>query len=78
MSRVYSRGRVHVQILNLVLVAGKKNLRFGRPDLALDLVLFTRIYLSEVYNQTPKNKLEKDRISGDTGWESTSADFHLF
>ena len=37
-----------------------------------------KVYLSEVYDQTPENKLEKYLISGGTGWKSTSADFQLF
>jgi hypothetical protein len=42
--------------------------------------LIYQIYLLQVlvYNETPKNKLEKYLISGGTVWESTSADFLLF
>jgi hypothetical protein len=42
-----------------------KNLRFTHPAPGLDLVSFIEyIYSKEVYNQPPKNKLEKYRLSG--------------
>ena len=51
-------------VLNLVQIAGRKNLRSCSPDPGLDLSLFTEYISVEVYNQTPKNKLEKYLISG--------------
>ena len=49
---------LHVQI------AGRKNLRFYSPEGGLDMSIFTEYISVEVYNQTPKNKLEKYLISG--------------
>jgi hypothetical protein len=44
------------------------------------IFIFTEYISVEVYNQTPKNKLEKYLVSGGTctGWKSASADFLLF
>jgi hypothetical protein len=62
----------------VVQIDEKCRVRFCSPDPGLDLVIFTEYIFVEVYNQTPKNKLEKYLISGRTGWKSTSADFLLF
>ena len=45
-------------------IAGRKNLRFYSPEGALDMSIFTEYISVEVYDQTPKNKLEKYLISG--------------
>ena len=50
-----------------VQIAGRKNLRFYSPEGGLDMSIFTEYISVEVYNQTPKNKLEKYLISGGTG-----------
>ena len=47
-----------------VQIAGRKNLRFYSPEAALNMSIFTEYISVEVYNQTPKNKLEKYLISG--------------
>ena len=47
-----------------VQIAGRKNLRFYSPEGVLDMSIFTEYISVEVYNQTPKNKLEKYLISG--------------
>jgi hypothetical protein len=44
----------------------KCRVRFCSPDARLDLSIFTEYISVEVYNQTPKNKLEKYLISGGT------------
>ncbi len=47
-----------------VQIAGRKNLRFYSPEGGLDMSIFTEYISVEVYNPTPKNKLEKYLISG--------------
>ena len=47
-----------------VQIVGRKNLRFYSPEGGLDMSIFTEYISVEVYNQTPKNKLEKYLISG--------------
>ena len=47
-----------------VQIAGRKNLRFYSPEGGLDMSIFTEYISVEVYNQTPKNKLEKYLLSG--------------
>ena len=42
----------------------KCRVRFHSPAGALDMSIFTEYISVEVYNQTPKNKLEKYLISG--------------
>jgi hypothetical protein len=44
--------------------SGRKNLRSCSPEAGVDMSIFTEYISVEVYDQTPKNKLEKYLISG--------------
>ena len=48
----------------MVQIDEKCRVRFRSPEGGLDMSIFTEYISVEVYNQTPKNKLEKYLISG--------------